>query len=314
MRNVRILADSISLAGHRLITFECTFPRIILAEVNTHRVFSRNSASSRAISVKRMIEMAETDPYIPSHWGKNEKGMSASEQLSPSDVILARDVWLRGRDRAVAIAREMLERFDLHKQLVNRVIEPYVWHTAVITATDWSNWYHQRDNRHAHPDIQEMARAMKACEQESEPRVLSHDDWHLPFINVTDEAEVAAWSTKQPTGDRLPSQLASERLVRISVARCARVSYLTQDGKRDHEDDVKMYDRLVGPGHMSPLEHVARPMKPSELAYFARAVVHFEDGEWTATGAVRNDLGNLNGWVQHRKEIPFEYDILKRSK
>ena len=119
MHSARILADSISEHGHRLTTFELCFPRIVLAEHNTHRQFSRNSASSRAIPIERMLRMVQDNPYVPSHWGKNQKGMQAAEEILGADAISCEEEWLRARDQAVDAVKCLLE-LGLHKQTTNR--------------------------------------------------------------------------------------------------------------------------------------------------------------------------------------------------
>lgn len=289
----KILCDSVSPHGVRLTTFEVTMPRIVLAELNTHRAFSRNSASSRAIPVEKMIQRLYEDPYVPSSWGKNQKGMQAGEELSVPDQMLAQSYWLGARDEAVSMARKLLE-LGVHKQLTNRLLEPFMWHTVIITSTEWSNFFHLRNHPMAHPDIQVPAKMMQELYESQQPRNVGIGDWHLPL--VFDEDRIEAIDGHDPGWGLL---------VKLSAARCARVSYLTHDGKRDLSEDLKLYDRLVGPGHMSPLEHPARPMTEEEIECL-RSV-------GSVLGKDPRDVpfvGNFKGWVQHRKEIPYEWDVL----
>jgi len=137
--NARVLLDSTSPAGIRLTTLEVTFPRFVLAEFNTHRLFSRNSASSRAIPTSKLIERVLKDPAIPLEWGKNKAGMSASDVLSPDLAQEAEHVWLGARDAAVANAQRLLD-LDVHKQELNRLLEPFLWHTVIVSATEWKNF------------------------------------------------------------------------------------------------------------------------------------------------------------------------------
>ena len=218
MHSAKVIADSLSPDGARLTTLEVTFPRIILAEFNTHRVFSRNSASSRAIPVEKMLKIVRENPYIPTHWGKNQKGMQAEEELSEDLQKQARDLWLEARDRAIGVVDDLLD-LGLHKQITNRLLEPFMWHTVIVTSTEWSNWTHLRDNLAAHPEIQKAARCMSEAMALSTPRNIGYDDWHLPLIQ-SDESDIER-----------------DTLKKISVGRCARVSYLTHDGKRDHDAD-----------------------------------------------------------------------------
>jgi len=300
--SAKILADSVSPSGHRLTTFEVTFARIVLAEVNTHRMLSRSSASSRAIPVEKMLKRVESEPYVPSHWGKNQKGMQAEVELEASEQKRALSAWLCGRDQAVEAASALLG-LDVHKQITNRLLEPFMWHTAIISGTDWSNLFHLRDHEAAHPDLALPVRLMRAAYGESRPKLLHDNEWHLPLI---DEQDIEA--AQEVAG--LPKQ---EVLIRASIGRCARVSYLTHDGKRDLGEDIGLYGRILAPGHMSPLEHAARPMTPLELELFRRPVLRWDSSDevWMPTGeSDTHYLGNFNGWVQRRKLIPHEEDSL----
>jgi thymidylate synthase ThyX len=280
----RILADSLSPDGARLTTFEVTFPRIILAEFNTHRALSRNSASSRAIPVEKMLARVEEDPYVPSHWGKNQRGMQAFEELGAAEQTAARDAWLTARDLAVKQTKALLG-IGVHKQITNRLLEPFMWQTVVVSATDWSNFFHLRCHRDAHPEIRLVAELMREALQAAQPAPLAYGAWHLPLVEMGERAE---------GGEPLYWQ-------KVSVGRCARVSYLTHDGRRDPAADVELHDRLLKSGHMSPFEHIARPVEESDLA-----------GPDAKAGERRREarFGNFRGWVQYRKLIPDEQDRL----
>lgn len=143
MFNVEVLADSLSPQRDRLTTMKITFPRIILAEFNTHRMFSRNSASSRAIPFKKMVQMVKENPFIPLVWQKHHSGMQGSEYFSSGNgdnVHKLTEGWLKGRDSAVQIA-EGLHNSGVTKQLCNRLLEPFMGHTALVTATEWENFF-----------------------------------------------------------------------------------------------------------------------------------------------------------------------------
>jgi thymidylate synthase ThyX len=268
MHAAKIIADSVAPNGARLTTFEVVFPRIVLAEFNTHRLFSRNSASSRAIPVRKMIEAVKTNPYIPSHWGKNQKGMQASDEQLEGD---ARDAaiteWILASQSAINRAEALLD-LDVHKQTVNRLLEPFLWHTVIVTATEWDNFFGQRCHPAAHPDIRIVAEKMRDALAASEPKLLSVDEPHLPYLQPEDfledlhELYVRLPEEHQKICDVLDEKIEvwPERmslLAMISVARCARVSYLTHDGKRDLAEDVRLFCDLLNGGHMSPFEHVA---------------------------------------------------------
>ena len=300
----KILADSISPAGHRLTTFEVTLPRIVLAELNTHRVFSRNSASSRAIPVKKMLARVLENPFVPATWGKNQKGMQASDEVLAGDALQqARLTWLDLAKQAYGAARHLAAPMeegglDVHKQITNRLLEPWLWHTCIISATEWSNFWNLRDSAKAQPEIKTAAALMHELYKTHEPDPVDYGDWHLPLIPHDEKFNIDI------------SRGAAVTAAKISAGRCARVSYLTHDGKRDQQADVDLADSLVANGHMSPLEHPCRPMIPDELDLFEQPVLQYVQGEgWRDTGEVTHFLGNVQGWVQYRKLIPGEADI-----
>lgn len=236
----RVLLDSVGPTGVRLTTLEVTFPRFVLAEFNTHRMFSRNSASSRAIPTNKLIERVEHDPVLPLEWGRNKAGMSASEILTPDEEVEARRVWLSARDAAVRHARQLVE-LKVHKQELNRVLEPFLWHTVIVSATEWENFFELRCAPAAQPEIRAAATLMRDAISASAATTLGEGGWHLPLV--------------QPDERALPLELRKK----ISAARCARVSYLTHGGTREREKDVDLYDRLKSERHLSPFEHVATP-------------------------------------------------------
>lgn len=307
----KIICDSVSPAGHRLTTFEVTFPRIVLAEFNTHRMLARNSASSRAIPVEKRIAMIQSEPFVPAAFGKNQKGMQASETLTGDDDARARAVWLAARDDAIRHARALAD-IGVHKQLANRLIEPFAWHTVIATGTEWENFFALRCHPDAQDEIRTVAEMMRDLYRRLVPADTAPTERHLPYIDQKDRSELA-----QPD------------LVKISAARCARVSYLTHDGQRSPDADFALYERLFSHGHVSPLEHPARPMKQSELdehrmheltirngtrCHIVRTkdpepfyrIVHSLPECAIIDERVTHFCGNFNGWVQHRKELPGE--------
>lgn len=251
--DVKILADSVNEAGNRLTTFELTYPRFVHAQLMTHRLFSRNAASSRAIPTKRLLERIEDDPAMPLHWGRNQRGMQAREELDAHTRNHAEDLWILARDSAVHYAREMAT-LGVHKQIVNRLVEPWMFITVIVSATEFDNWYHLR-TEDAQPEIAWVAGEMAKQAEESEPEILLPGDWHLPLVETRD------WmSDLFVERYELPEDDPMMELVKISTARCARVSYLTHDGKRDIEADIALHDRLRASGHWSPFEHAAMAM------------------------------------------------------
>lgn len=269
-----VLCDSIA-NGVRLTTLQVNMPRFILAEFNTHRMLSRNSASSRAIPVEKRIAAVTSDPFVPEAFQANQRGMQAGDALDPIAQEHARHIWLRAAAQAAARAKELAD-VGVHKQWANRLIEPYAWHTVICTATEWENFFNLRIHPAAQPEIQVVAKTMKDAMDASTPVLRMPGEWHTPFI--TDEDIEEACYNPACTVDEV-------FLAKLSVARCARVSYLTHDtNKRDTAADVALHDKLLTSGHMSPFEHVA--------------CVVDEPGEF---------CGNFRKpWIQYRKMLPGE--------
>ncbi len=309
--SAKIVADSVSPAGHRLTTFECTFPRIILAEVNTHKMLSKNSASSRAIPVEKMIARVLEDPYVPTHWGKNQRGMSADEDVSDEVARDAAISWNRTREFSIVEAR-WLSKLGIHKQITNRLLEPFMWHVALCSGTEWSNFFNLRDNKDAHPDFRDLAHAMRELYGKGEPSKKDYCDWHTPLVKmgeVLDEHPEAFARGKDHW-----QRLQEEYWCKVSAGRCARVSHDKQNEDETLEKSVARCEMMLASGHMSPFEHVARPMNPYELDLFKQAKIYWDGVGWAYSSssfpAYTHFLGNLNGWVQYRKLIPHEDDIL----
>ena len=270
MFDAKVILDSISPAGVRLTTMEVTFPRMILAEFNTHRVFSRNSASSRAIPVEKMLHKVIDDTFIPVYWGKNQKGMQAEQELTLEEQIIATNTWLTGRDLVVAQVNKLLA-LGVHKQIANRLLEPWLFHTVLVSATEWENFFALRTDKNAQPEMQAIAKLMLWAYETSEPKQLDYGHWHMPLM---------------PDLKELEQIYGKQDLLKISIGRCARVSYLTHHGARDPMVDIDLCCKLIASGHMSPTEHVARPLGGLDSARL-----------WS---------GNFRGWEQYRKTIKNE--------
>ncbi len=237
----KIICDS-TTGVTRLTTFQVRYPRFIHSEVMTHRVFSRNASSSRAIPVQKQIDAAIMNPAMPIRFMKNQPGMQASVECNDEEEGAARKVWLEARDNAVNSARAMV-RLDVHKQFANRLLEPFQWISVVITATDWDNFWALRCHPDAQPEFEYLASKMRRCYQESQPSMLGLGDWHLPYIRTNEWLDYGIID-----------------LCKISSARCARVSYLTHDNKDPKpQEDIALFERLVAgePKHASPVEHQA---------------------------------------------------------
>jgi len=248
---VQIIADSINISGNRLTTFQLTYPRFIHPEFLTHRMISRNSQSSRAMPTSKILEQVQNNPVMPVEWGKNRKGMTAGEELSSEDIKWCKLEWLTCRDTAVYIARILMDR-GVHKQVVNRILEPYSTITTISTATDWLDFFRLRCAEDAQPEIRNLAMLMRDRYYENKPIDMGSVGWHLPYI------------TEDGSEEDIDYPLSFHKIARISSARCARVSYLTHDGKRDIEKDLKLADMLEKDRHMSPFEHSAMALPDGE--------------------------------------------------
>ena len=222
----------------RLTTFQLCYPRFIHGEVMTHRVFSRNAMSSRAIPVARMLAQVRDNPAMPVHWGANQPGMQAGVEVG--DIPLARQLWYGAARQAAQFAEQMAD-MGLHKQVANRILEPFQWMRTIVTATEWDNFWELRAHPDAQPEFQKLAYMMLDAYKSSKPEDLLPGQWHLPYVIEEDS----------------PYDLR-----KVSAARCARVSYLTHDGEQpDPLKDLALFDRLAAsrPLHASPLEHQGTP-------------------------------------------------------
>ncbi len=234
---VKILADSINPNGVRLTTFEVSVHLFNWVDWLTHREFSRNAQSNRAIPTKKIIESVKNDPALPFHWGKNQPGMQADEELSPEDIEKVKSKWLEMAAAACDNA-EYLQSLGGHKQFVNRSLAPFMWIRAIISSTKWENFFRLRCHPAAQPEIRIPAERMREALSNSKPSQLKWGDWHRPLIRAED------------VGLDLV-------LNKLATARVARVSYLTHSGVRDSDKDLELHDKLLSDNHMSPFEHIA---------------------------------------------------------
>lgn len=243
----KVIEDSVSKLGVRLITLQLCYPRFIHAEFMTHRVFSRNASSSRAIPVAKMLAQVRDNPAMPIHWGANEPGMQARAELSGEAREKAISAWRTAATLAAKTAESMME-CGLHKQVANRILEPFQHIHVIMTSTEWDNFFELRDHPAAQPEMQALARAMRGAINTSTPRTVQAGEWHLPYVTA-DERNDAFW---------LERQLG---LAAISAARCARVSYMNHDGTLPNiERDRELARTLFSSRHMSPFEHAAKPL------------------------------------------------------
>jgi thymidylate synthase ThyX len=296
MITARILLDSIAPNGKRLTTWVLTYPRFIHAEFMTHRVFSRNASSSRAIPVKKMLDDVKNNPAVPVYWGKNQSGMQAAEELDDTTSITlweangpypepytttaraaAQREWLKARNSAIFHVEKMVE-LGLHKQIANRLLEPWMHITVLATTTEHENFFSLRAHKDAQPEFQQLAYIMLDEYQKSVPNKLEVGQWHIPFGDKFEEVRLVSlnnsnYDVESPDWHKGMTELR----LKIATARCARVSYLNFDGKDDYSADVALADRLASSGHWSPFEHCAQAMETATVS------------------------GNFIGWKQYRK-------------
>lgn len=271
-----IIADSVSVQGKRIVSFELEYPRWIHGELMTHRVFSRNAMSSRAIPVAKMIARVIEDPATPIIWGSNKPGMQAGEALPISEQEIVENVWKEAAKSAAGFAEKLMEA-GLHKQWTNRLLEPFQYMKTIVTATEWDNFFELRTHEDAQPEFRHLAVMMRDAMYNSKPVVRASsgllDDssqWHMPYI--TEEER---------------SNCDLTQLRKMCTARCARVSYLTHGGNSPKiEEDLALYEKLVGskPWHASPTEHAAM-----------------------VTGSWLYAPSNFVGWTQFRTLLEYNF-------
>lgn len=290
----KIIADSISPEKVRMTTMEIEYPRFILAELNTHRMLSKNSASSRAIPVKTMHEHIKSSPAEPVFWGKNQAGMQAKEELTGTDYTDAKFIWQRAMDDALHWSGGLANRLQLHKQIANRITEPWMTMKTVISGTEWRNFFWLRCHADAQPEIHELAMKMRDAYINSSPKRLNAGEWHVPYVNTYHNST----DNSLCYTDGIGNDITAEEARIISASCCAQVSYRKNDDS--FEKAEKIFNQLINsqPCHASPVEHQATPMqRPDCFADLGTTHIDRAGQAWS---------GNLRGWIQHRKLIQGE--------
>lgn len=351
-----MVADSISPTRRRISSMEVTMPRCVLAEFNTHRMLSRNSASSRAIPIQKMLKSVKENPFMPIRWMKNHPGMQGTEYFGEKETFESsnpmdpnapgvdgvrqneegrwvspggcldiiphlKEKWLWLRDMAVQEA-EMLNNagvlyyplekgvrntakltgdgHGLTKQMCNRLLEPWMWTTVLVTATEWENFFALRMHEAAEIHIQKVAGLMLECLNNSIPKELQPGQWHVPYGDNIRGQEFSDYVSSIVPEDvvAIDIDVLEDIERKIATARCAQVSYTVagEEGKpMDFAKLVALHDRLLAQGHMSPFEHIARCMSTPE------------EGKFTSGPAKEHGwCGNFRGWRQYRKMVPME--------
>lgn len=298
---VKVVLDSISPDGIRLPTVQFRQPRMIHADFLTHRVFSRNGRSSRAVPVVTLLEEARK-PYTP-HFLKNRPGMMATEEFTAIELAEVEGVW---RDMAeyTRLGVMKLNELGVHKQWANRPLEWFGYIDVLLSSTEWANYVALRDDEAAQPEIQQIAKAIREALANSEPTLLHPGDWHLPYIGPEDWDQ--AWS--MVGYDAVGDGKATALLKKISAARCARLTIKPFDGDGSFEKELQRYSLLIEsqPVHASPVEHQATPDTKSHYD-LTRVVDGKEELVRSGLDWDNPDLhGNFTGWIQNRKTVPYE--------
>lgn len=327
----KVVCDSVSEQGVRLTTFEIEYPRIVMSEFNTHRAVSKNSSSSRAIPVSKMLEHTKSINLKPIYFGSKKSGMQAGDELVGLDLNAAHTVWEDALVSALGYA-ELLDNIGVAKEVTNRLVEPFQLVKVVCTATDWENFFNLRLHPDADPNICMLAYKMYKAMEDSKPQTLYNDEYHTPYVEAL----------RDGTGsllyfDKDGNYLTWVDAIKLSVASCASVSYRTEGMTLEKAE--KIFDMLIKVEvvHSSPFEHLATPVKIPKCIFkdneyvFADSEVDldlsvnltynnrtWEDGITHVNRQGELCSGNLRGWVQYRHLLPnntaWEFDFEERMK
>lgn len=341
----KVVCDSVTEQGIRLTTFEIEYPRFIHGEMMTHRMLSKNSSSSRAIPIQKMLDQIESNMAIPIYWGKNKSGMQAVEEVSKFDEAKSVLNWERSYNYVKDRVENMVE-IGLHKQVPNRLTEPFQMMKVVITGTDWDNFFNLRIHPDAQPEICMLAYKMYKAMQESKPIELKVGEWHLPYVDKYDipvtysdqggyeyETGYHTFYYDSEVGHTCEQVLTLEQAIKLSAASCASVSYRTEGMTLEKAE--KIFDMLIKAEviHASPFEHLATPIvevwdktgdtfdvfiNREKSKNVARFVDTWEDGVTHMSRQGELCSGNLRGWVQYRHTLPnntnWQFDFEERMK
>lgn len=283
--SAEVIADSINSESVRLTTFILTMPRFLLSEMNTHRAFTRSSASSRAIPAKKLIESVATDPFIPVFWPKEHSGMQAQEYFTAeeADELGLSGMWEEAAEAMIDMS-ELFMSEGVSKQITNRLLEPFLWHSVLVTATDFENFFNLRADNLAEPHLELLANLMLEAYNSSKPAFVKSGDWHVPYggnIILNPEEKDKYKEILEPY-KFIDKRLEARFNLSVASARCARMSYNQFDGTFSYEKDIELFKRLTQVSHWSATEHCAR------------------------AEANKKYSGNFRGWTQLRKLFPDE--------
>lgn len=287
-----VIADSVNPDGGRITSMLLTYPRWIHSQLMTHRAFSRNSSSSRAVPTTKLLRKVLENPAEPLHWGKNQKGMQAQQELEGWPLFFAKTVWRLSRN-ANLLAAWTLNKLGAHKQIVNRRLEPDAHVTTLVTATEWGNFFNLRNHGDAQHEIHALARSMWVQYALSKPKPLVWGEWHAPFLDKHLD---------------FMSDMTPRKRLAISVARCARLSYETHYNVISFDEDYRLAASLRKDGHMSPFEHqaLADPDPQQFCERYIKTGLSVSVDHRYCRMLRRHNSNFKGGWVQLRKLLPNE--------
>ncbi|KQP62960.1 FAD-dependent thymidylate synthase [Nocardioides sp. Leaf285] len=272
----KVIAHSVSPEGVEIVTFEKRHHRWVLSEDNTHATPAKNSASSRARPIAKVIDDIRAHPAVPVVWASEQKGMQGGEAVSAEAQAVARRKWDLHREATIKLGFELRE-LGVHKSITNRLLEPHSMHTSVWTGTAFENYFAQRCHPDAQPEIRVVAERMRSALADSTPTPVARGEFHLPYIDAEDRDRARHAAARKVATDPVAEAVAThgieQTLARVSAARVARTSYMTQDGVRALDVDLGLYARLADerldsgqPPHWSPLEQIAIPCPENRQA------------------------------------------------
>jgi len=297
-----VVKHSVSKGGKGLITFNVKYGLIIHAEVLRHKLINHSVKSNRAIPSKNIRKEVLYDPYVPVYIGLNQPGMVA-EKVHPFQKVM-KSLWRSARYPAIGL-HWLMDKCKVHKEVCNRVLNPWQWVRETVTATEMDNFYNLRLHKDAQKDIYELAKAMYQVHKNSSPEALQEGEWHVPYVDTY---------RCQDTGglkyvDRDGKHLTDKQAIECSAARCARSSYDNHDKTvTSYEKDKSLYEKLIKsePAHASPCEHIGTPMEYDSMD-LEESLEYYSSTDWSHVD--RNGdfwSGNFKGWVQYRKLLDNE--------
>ena len=313
----KVVCDSISPDGVRITTLEIEYPRFIHGEFMTHRSLSKNSSSSRAIPIQKMLDQIESNMAIPIYWGKNKSGMQAVEEVGGDDLKESKSEWKLAY-KSAKHHTNLLSDFGLHKQVPNRLTEPFQMMKVVVTGTDWDNFFNLRIHPDAQPEICMLAYKIYKAMEESYPVKLKAGDWHLPYVGFEywgDDPKYfitkVSKDDDQSYGMKYEEHLSLEDAIKISASCCAQVSYRNTDMSLEKAD--KIFNMLIKSDvlHASCFEHLATPIRSKE-----GLINGWDFGVTHQNKSGQLFSGNLRGWISYRQQLQdntcYSFDFNKR--